>query len=204
MNNATDNPLMEEVRDGNVEKLAILFERYHVMLYNFFLRLTGNRSISEDLVQDVFIRILKYRSSYKGQDKFIIWLYRIARNTHIDHLRKRKDEVSLGEQWDEVPSQELSPPEKVEQAQEIVRLGQALAKLPLKKREVLILSRFQNLKYKEIAELLGSHTSGCGPSCWVFPPCRLTERRGDCPASPRGAPGSPDCRGFSAPAGVSE
>jgi len=155
VNKATDNNLMEQVRDGNAEKLAILFERYHVMLYNFFLRLTSNRSVSEDLVQDVFIRILKYRSSYKGQDKFIIWLYRIARNTHIDYLRKRKDEVSLGEQWDEVPSQEPTPPEKVEQAQEIVRLSQALAKLPLKKREVIILSRFQNLKYKEIAELLG-------------------------------------------------
>jgi len=155
VNKATDNNLMEQVRDGNAEKLAILFERYHVMLYNFFLRLTSNRSISEDLVQDVFIRILKYCSSYKGQDKFIIWLYRIARNTHIDYLRKRKDGVSLGEQWDEVPSQEPTPPEKVEQAQEIVRLSLALAKLPLKKREVLILSRFQNLKYKEIAELLG-------------------------------------------------
>jgi RNA polymerase sigma factor (sigma-70 family) len=154
VNKATDNNLMEQVRDGNPEKLAILFERYHVMLYNFFLRLTSNRSASEDLVQDVFIRILKYRSSYKGENKFMIWLYRIARNTHIDYLRKRKDEVSLGEQQDEVPSQELTPPEKAEKAQEILRLSQALAKLPLKKREVIILSRFQNLKHKEIAELL--------------------------------------------------
>ena len=59
VNKATDNHLMEQVKDGNAEKLAILFERYHVMLYNFFLRLTSNRSISEDLVQDVFIRVLK-------------------------------------------------------------------------------------------------------------------------------------------------
>jgi len=155
VNKVADNHLMEQVRDGNVEKLAILFERYHVMLYNFFLRITGNRGISEDLVQDVFIRILKYRSSYQSQPKFIIWLYKIARNAHIDHLRKRKDEVSLGELWLEAASHEPSPPEKVEQAQEIARLSQALSKLPLKKREVLILSRFQNLKYKEIAELFG-------------------------------------------------
>lgn len=157
MNKATDNHLMEQVRDGNVEKLAILFERYHLMLYNFFLRLTGNRSISEDLVQDVFIRILKYRSSYQSKNKFIIWFYKIARNSHIDYLRKRKDEVSLGEQWEEAASQESSPQEKVEQAQEISRLSQALAKLPLKKREALILSRFHNLKHKEIAELFDCH-----------------------------------------------
>jgi len=157
VNKTSDNNLMVQVRDGNVEKLAVLFERYHVMLYNFFLRLTGNRGISEDLVQDVFVRVLKYRASYQGQDKFTIWLYRIARNAHIDFLRKRKDEVSLGEQWDEAHSLESSPPEKVEQAQEIARLNLALAKLPLKKREVIILSRFQNLKYKEIAELKGCH-----------------------------------------------
>ncbi len=157
MNKASDNHLMVQVRDGNVEKLAVLFERYHVMLYNFFLRLTGNRGVSEDLVQDVFVRVLKYRASYQGQNKFNIWLYRIARNAHIDFLRKRKDEVSLGEQWDEAPSHEPSPPEKVEQAQEIARLNLALAQLPLKKREIIILSRFQNLKYKEIAELMGCH-----------------------------------------------
>ncbi len=50
----TDIQMMEDVRDGKVERLAVLFERHHVPLFNFFLRLTGTRSISEDLVQDVF------------------------------------------------------------------------------------------------------------------------------------------------------
>jgi RNA polymerase sigma-70 factor (ECF subfamily) len=157
VNKATDNHLMVQVRDGNVEKLAVLFERYHVMIYNFFLRLTRNRSISEDLVQDVFVRVLKYRSTYKGENKFTIWLYKIARNAHIDFLRKKKDEISLDEHWDEAPSLDPSPSEEVEQAQEIARLNLALSKLSVKKREVIILSRFQNLKYKEIAELLGCH-----------------------------------------------
>ena len=67
LNSPSDNQLMEEVRDGKVEKLAILFERHHVTLYNFFLRLTANRSISEDLVQDVFFRILRYRHTYRGE-----------------------------------------------------------------------------------------------------------------------------------------
>jgi len=62
----TDNELMEQVRDGRVEKLAVLFERYQTMLYNFFLRLTGNRAASEDLVQEVFMRVLKYRAGYMG------------------------------------------------------------------------------------------------------------------------------------------
>ena len=152
-----DSQLMEEVRDGKVEKLAVLFEKHHVSLYNFFLRLTGNTGSSEDLVQEVFCRILKYRSTYKGESKFTTWLYQIARNAHIDFLRKRKEEYPLEEQWREAESQEPSPTEMLERDREIVIMRQALAKLPLKKREVLVLSRFQNLKYREIADLLDCH-----------------------------------------------
>ena len=150
-----DNEIMQEVKDGKVEKLAILFERYHVMLYNFFLRLTGNRNISEDLVQDVFFRILKYRASYQPQGKFTIWMYQIARNAHVDYLRKQKDEAPLEQGWDQVLSREALPEEKLETSQEIAWVRQALDKLSLKKKEILLLSRFQNLKYREIAELLG-------------------------------------------------
>ena len=82
----TDNQVMLDVREGKVEKLAILFERHHVALFNFFLRLTGNRAASEDLVQDVFTRILKYRATYMGEDRFTVWMYKIARNAHIDSL----------------------------------------------------------------------------------------------------------------------
>src|SRR4030042_792521 len=63
----TDNELMEDVRDGRVEKLAVLFERYQAMLYNFFLRLTGNRDASADLVQEGFMRVLKYRAGYLSE-----------------------------------------------------------------------------------------------------------------------------------------
>jgi RNA polymerase sigma factor (sigma-70 family) len=152
-----DNRLMEDVKDGKVEKMAILFEKHHVPLFNFFIRLTGNRSISEDLVQEVFMRMLKYRATYQGRSKFTLWMYKIARNAHIDFLRKKKSELPLYEQWSEPITSEASPSEKLEGGQEVQLLRQALAQLPLKKREVLILSRYQNLKYKEIAELMDCH-----------------------------------------------
>jgi len=152
---STDNRLMEEVRDGSIERLAILFERHQVMLYNFFLRLTGNRSTSEDLVQEVFFRILKYRKTYQGQSKFTVWMYQVARNAHVDHLRKQKPELPLDEQFTEVPSPETLPAEKMDAEIDIVLLRKALDKLPLKKREVLLLSRFQEMKYKDIAEIFG-------------------------------------------------
>ena len=153
----SDNRLMEEVKEGKVEKMAVLFEKHHVALFNFFMRLTGNRNISEDLVQEVFMRMLKYRATYQGRSKFTLWMYQIARNAHIDYLRKKKDALPLDEQWSEPITQERSPEENLEGGQEVQLLRQALAQLPLKKREVLILSRYQNLKYKEIAELMDCH-----------------------------------------------
>jgi len=151
----SDNKLMEDVKDGKVEKMAVLFEKHHVSLFNFFMRLTGNRSISEDLVQEVFMRMLKYRTTYQGRSKFSLWMYQIARNAHIDFLRKKKDTLPLDDQWNYPITTEATPEEKLVGGQEVRILRQALSQLPLKKREVLILSRYQNLKYKEIAELMG-------------------------------------------------
>ena len=151
----TDNELMEAVRDGRVEKLAVLFERYQIMLYNFFLRLTGNRAASEDLVQDVFIRILKYRAGYLGESRFNVWLFQIARNAHIDHLRKQKPALSLDEQFAEPPSREPQPDAAYETDREAELVRRALDRLPVQKREILILFRFENLKLREIAELMG-------------------------------------------------
>jgi RNA polymerase sigma factor (sigma-70 family) len=151
----SDNELMEAVRDGRIEKLALLFERHQVALYNFFLRLTGNRSASEDLVQDVFMRILKYRAGYQGRDRFAVWMFRIARNAHIDHLRRRKDELPLEEACAEPPSLEPRPEIALEEGQEAALMHRALGRLPWKKREVLMLSRYEGLKLREIAELTG-------------------------------------------------
>jgi len=151
----SDNRLMEEVRAGQVERLAILFERHHVMLFNFFLRLTGNRSTSEDLVQDVFFRILKYRATYQGEGQFTVWMYQIARHAHVDHLRKHKPEVPLDEQFEEPAAEEDTALERLSAEVDAALLKRALDRLPVRKKEVLVLSRFQQMKYREIADLLG-------------------------------------------------
>ena len=147
----SDNMLMEAVRNGQVEKLAVLFERHHVRLFNFMLRLTGNPGTAEDLVQEVFCRILKYRATYRGTSRFMVWMFQIARNAHIDLLRRKKDAFPLEEQYRDIPSPDRSPESRAELAHEVAIMQQALARLPIKKREVLVLSRFQNMKYKEIA-----------------------------------------------------
>jgi len=68
---AADNDLMLQVRDGDLGKLSFLFERYHRALFNFFLRSTGNRDLSEDLVQEAFLRLLKYRHTFRPDSRFV-------------------------------------------------------------------------------------------------------------------------------------
>src|SRR5579863_7420762 len=85
---ASDTELMVSVRDGDLVKLGVLFERHQVGLFNFFLRLTGSRQLSDDLVQEVFIRILKYRKTFRQPGEFRPWLYKLARNAVAAHFRK--------------------------------------------------------------------------------------------------------------------
>jgi RNA polymerase sigma-70 factor (ECF subfamily) len=146
---------MLNVRDGDVGKLGVLFERHHGMLLNFFVRMTGDRHLSEDLVQDVFFRILKYRHTYREKSNFVTWMYKIARHVRFDDLRKKQREVLMDESEMEQPGREPAPGESLEKLQEIRMLRGALRQLAPEKREVLILSRFQLLKYEEIGEILG-------------------------------------------------
>jgi RNA polymerase sigma factor (sigma-70 family) len=152
----TDQALMQQVKDGDVGKLGVLFERHHGMLFNFLLRLTGDRQLSEDLVQEVFVRLLKYRHTYRGESQFTTWMFQIARNLRVDHFRKHRREDDLNEdEATEFTSPDPTPGDQIIQNQEMRHLNKALDRLPREKREVLLLTRFHNLKHEEIAEILG-------------------------------------------------
>ncbi len=145
---------MLEVRSGDLRKLGVLFERYQTPLFNFFLRMNGERAASEDLVQEVFFRILRYRHTFKEGTSFLTWMYSIARNAQMDRFRKAGREVEF-ETQQEYPATQPSAAESLESEQEAALVRRALKKLPQDRRELLVLSRFQNLKYDEIGELLG-------------------------------------------------
>lgn len=153
MTSQPDNQIMLSVRDGDLDQLSILFERYNKTLFNFFLRLTSNRAISEDLVQEVFLRILKYRHTYRGDGKFTNWMFHISRNAHVDFFKKQNREQQFTENDPEPVSEDSNPDERLEASQDAALLRVALTKLPIEKREVLVLSRFHNMKYEDIAEI---------------------------------------------------
>jgi RNA polymerase sigma factor (sigma-70 family) len=147
---------MVRARGGDLESLAVLFERHHRPLFNFFVRMTGDRSASEDLVQEVFLRILKYRQTYAEGSSFATWMYQIARNTQVDQVRKRHGETFLDEEdAARIPATAEKPADQqVAHDEEVNLLRRALDRLPRDKRELLVLCRFQELKHEQVAAIL--------------------------------------------------
>lgn len=157
MNSSSDNAIMLKVKSGNVQMLGLLYERYKKWLYNFFQQMYYNADVSEDLVQNVFVRILKYKHTYTEDSKFVTWLFQIARNESHDYYNKQiknKQQVDL-----DYLSYKLSDQKNVEQhmenAEEIKLLNEAIQKLPYEKKEIITLSKLKQLKYKEIGTILG-------------------------------------------------
>lgn len=148
----TDEVIMEEVARGNLDAMTYLFERYHKWVYNFLFQMSPNQALCEDLTQTVFYKVMRYRNSYKG-GKFASWIFTIARNVYADHYRKQKStqaEVSM----DRLAQAE---PEVDNLSEEHERLYYVLGRLPKEDKELVVMSRFQGMKYQQIAEVIGSN-----------------------------------------------
>jgi RNA polymerase sigma factor (sigma-70 family) len=149
----TDSALMELVQAGDTAQLALIFERHHVALFRYLLHMTRNRAVSEDLVQEVFFRVLKYAKSYDPDCSFASWLYGMAHNAYRDCRHKTRGERAP-ESVPEAQSAEPIPEELFARKQDVLFLEEALQKLPEDRREILVLSRYQGLRYEEVAAIL--------------------------------------------------
>ncbi len=147
---------MLKVKAGDSQKLGLLYERYKKWIFNFFYQMNGDQAMSEDLVQNVFIRILKYKHTYTPESKFVTWMFQIARNIHNDAYKKnaKKEILPLDEISYKMHTKD-DIEEHIEHTESQLLLHKALARLPYEKREILMLSKLKELKYKEIGELLG-------------------------------------------------
>ena len=152
----SDHALMLAVRAGELDALGELFERHHGQLFGFLVKLTGHRVAAEDIAQTVFQRMLKYRHTYRDDGSFTAWMYHLARRCAADHFRRANsapaatDPVDLQEHADDAPHAAHHATARDDQA----LLHAALARLDRDDREVLLLSRFQELSFAEISGIL--------------------------------------------------
>jgi len=150
----SDEDLMLNAQKGELDAIGKLYERYSKKLFNFFLRLTANRDTSADLTQNVFFRVLKYRNSYNSEHLFKTWMYQMARNCLTDH-----HEVSMRhpviDDKNMILSTILEDDSASQQASQDTLLFKAIDNLPFESKELLVMSKFQGLKYEEISNITG-------------------------------------------------
>jgi RNA polymerase sigma-70 factor (ECF subfamily) len=151
----SDSDLMIQVREGRVAALGELFERHHAALYRFCLRMTRNRAESEDLVQEVFTRMLKHSAGFKPDAGFSPWMYRIAHNVAVDSLRKSSRTSPADEELESRPADVAPSDEQFAEREQAGLVRRALLELPADRREVLLMSRYELKSYEEVAEALG-------------------------------------------------
>ncbi len=149
----TDGMLMCKVKEGDLSKAAVLFERYHRKIYHFLGKMSGDYHTAEDLTQTVFEKLIHNRQRFDEDQNFEGWIYKIARNTFIDHYHAGK-KLSVSQVDPAVmhdAAEEASHDEEMD-----ARLQVALGRLSESDREILILTRFQKLKYIEVASMLST------------------------------------------------
>lgn len=155
-NETIDNQLMFRVKEGNLDQMALLFDRHHPSLYGFFYHQTGIKEVSEDLVQTVFMNMIRSRATFTGTFKFETWMYTVARNALKDYYRrnKRTGNTVNTEELEEHIKETTTADHTLHRKEEELILRKALARLSETDRELIILSKYREMKYQEIAEIL--------------------------------------------------
>jgi RNA polymerase sigma-70 factor (ECF subfamily) len=165
----TDEVLMMRFQAGDRASFAMLVRKHKTAIYNFVLRLVRSSSAAEDLVQDVFVKVVQSAADFKHESKFSTWAYTIARNICIDHLRKMslRQHPSLDQARNDAPdgptlldrTADTRPSAAVERTVIGAELGQRIVRcveaLPQEQREVFLLREVADLPFKEIALITG-------------------------------------------------
>jgi len=160
----SDAELMKKVALEDTAAFSEIMKRYQLPLFNFIYRTISDYGEAEDLTQEVFLRVYRSAKRYKPVTKFTTYLFKIARNLCLNRLRKRKrfwlfslDEEEGGT---EIQAEDSTRPDVIHEKKEVADIiAEALSTLSEDQRMAVVLQRFHNLSYKEIAEVMGCSVS---------------------------------------------
>ncbi|HYG68882.1 MAG TPA: RNA polymerase sigma factor, partial [Anaeromyxobacteraceae bacterium] len=153
----TDERLMLRFGAGDARAFEVLVRRHRTPVFSFLLRFTGDRGRAEDLVQDVFLKVVRTAADWEERARFSTWLYAVARNLATDEARRQayRRAERLDAATAEPASDEAGPDRAAEGALLRPKLEAALAALPPEQREVFLLREHAGLRFGEIAEVTG-------------------------------------------------
>ncbi len=162
----SDVQLMLDVKAGDDASFELLLRKYRIPLVNFLYRMVRDQAAAEDLAQEVFLRVYRARKQYAPNAKFTTWLFRIATNLALNALRDgryRQMEVSLdhsantgeeGQPAMDLPARAASVEQQLIARDRAVVIRRAIYALPEKQRAAVLLHKYQELDYGEIARIL--------------------------------------------------
>jgi len=163
---AIDHQLMAKIAVGDHQAFRSLVERHQDQLVGTISKMLGNHNDSEDIAQQVFIRVWKHAKRYKPNNKFTTYLYTITRNLVYNESRRRsrKKTVSSDQLEEDQNFHQTADPTKVPDSQLLqselqMAVDQAIQALPENQKMAVILRRYENLPYEEIAEILNTSVS---------------------------------------------
>jgi RNA polymerase sigma-70 factor (ECF subfamily) len=165
MTERSDVDLMLAFRAGDEAAFSVLLERHRNAVVNLAYRYLGNRADAEDLAQEVFLRVCRARERWRPDAKFSTWLYRIAANACLNEVRDRKSRVTtravpIGREGERgfvgpIRDTRAESPERAAEREELhARVREAVAALPERQRLALLLNKFHDLGYEELAAAL--------------------------------------------------
>lgn len=154
----TDTYYIQRIQAGDTACFACLLDRYSQPVYSLIVKLVGNREDAEELTQDVFMKVFKHLSSFKGECRFSTWIYRIAYNTAISETRKKRHEfLSIEESLiNNVSEEEVAASlGRSDNSEQLDRLDAALGQLPPDERAIILLFYMKEKTIDEVADISG-------------------------------------------------
>ncbi len=164
MTREQEGAVINAVLNGNVNAYEALVREYEKNVYNLALRMTGNSEDAYDMSQEAFIKAYNSLSSFRGDSKFSVWLYRIVSNVCLDFIRSRtrKPSVSLSTENDDGEDVEIDIADEGQTPENLMdrkltrdAVQRGLKSLPPDHRQILLLREIQGLSYEEISDVLG-------------------------------------------------
>ena len=150
----SDEQLIESAKNGSEGAWMSLVKRYEKRLYNHALRMVGNQDDAMDMLQDILMSVYRNLRSFRGDAPFAAWVFRIATFRCIDHLRRKRPNITEFEEIPD-PADRGNPIRTLESSQSNKDIISLLAKLPNDQRQVIELKFFQNFTFDEISGQLG-------------------------------------------------
>jgi RNA polymerase sigma factor (sigma-70 family) len=156
MKEAPDEQLMLAYRGGDAAAFEELYARHRTRLFRFVLRSVKLRPAAEELYQEIWMRVIEARGTYKATARFTTWLYTIAHNRMVDHWRRAGLSLVALDQ-DDIPSGDPGPQRHAEGREALGRFAAALASLPPAQREAFLLHEEAGMSVAEIATATGTN-----------------------------------------------